>query len=250
MPTSFSALIPTNRQFSCIQKPSTADKQRPVIQSGITALDSILPYGGLPQGRLCEFSGHRSSGRYTLALTFCLHALCSKKQVAWIDTNNTFYPLPALELGFPLEQLLVIRLNSGQRNANHRNTNPWLQAADILLQASGALDLIVIDLSQTRQRPTTTTAQLSRLNLASERSGTAVLFLTDPPFPMRTVGEKQRLPFAGQSLGPFICLQLIITRKKRQEIAVAIAKSKFGYSAQHAEIPINVAHSMHVDTTV
>jgi len=207
---------------------------REVLPSGIAPLDAILPHGGIPRARLSEISGRRSSGKRTLATALCSHAISCGEQVAWIDAHKHgrsggFYPLPALEFGAPLEQLLLVRVSADDpRHA--------LKAADLLLAAGGAVSLLVIDLPpHALHQPT---AQLARLQRGAEKSGATLLFITERPTP-------------SASLGTFIALQLAVRRKASlAHLEVQIIKSKLGKMACGGEVALNEPHSLHLHTTL
>jgi len=229
-----------------------------VLPSGIRRLDQLLPYGGLPRGRLSQLSGGPSSGKRALALAIGVRALCQGQRAAWIDGHGSFYPLPALEQGtieqgtIVLEQLLVVRLPK-------QPPRSVIKATDMLLQTGSALSLVVVDFDvtgpfdpvQPRHRDHHNrmgTSQLARLRHGAEHSGAAVLFITE----QRTRATTQ------QSLGTFISLHLAVQRTSTdrtamngaRELRVSIVKSKLGQMAQHTRVVFDEPHSVRLDTTV
>lgn len=208
--------------------PASTDPIGEVISSGIDALDQLLPRGGITTGRLTEISGPRSCGKRALGLAFGARALATARRVAWIDSHGSFYPLPSCELSTLLDQLLVLRLS------DHPPATA-LKAASMLLAAGRALTLIVIDADLTHRQ--LSSSQLARLQLAAERSGTAVLFISETAQPTT-------------SLGTFIALQLSVKRLSGWRLHVSITKSKQGKVAHHTGVEIDAPHGMRLDTTV
>jgi hypothetical protein len=149
------------------------------LSTGIEALDVSLG-GGLPLGKIVEISGLPGSGRSTLALSIGLRCLALGQTVAWIESDSSFWPLPALEAGIPLSRLLVLRVSPTEQ----------LRAAQILLASHGAVQVAIID-SGSELHP----FQLARLHRMAERSSALLLFLTE------------RDPEAA-SLGSFIDIRL------------------------------------------
>jgi RecA/RadA recombinase len=81
---------------------------RPVIQTGIKALDDLLR-GGLPVGAVSEVVGPECSGRTSLVLSFLARITEASKVCAWIDVSNTFDPISAASVGVDLKKLLWVR---------------------------------------------------------------------------------------------------------------------------------------------
>jgi recombination protein RecA len=217
------------RALSHAPTPFAVPVDASILTSGIDALDRLLPGGGIPLGRLTELSGGRSSGKRSIALAFGTQALANRRRVAWLDGRGGFYPLPAFEQGAPLDQLLVIRLPE-------RPARDLLKATEMLLQASRALTLIVIDADLHRQRLSLN--QLSRLRLGAERGGTALLFVSETDKPSTT------------SLGTFIALHLTVQRQGKRDAELTVVKSKLGQMAHRARITLDAPHSLHLDSTV
>ena len=161
----------------------------PRLSTGITTLDDALR-GGLPLGKIVEVSGSPGSGRSTLALSIGLRCLALGQAIAWIESGPSFWPLPAIEAGFPLDRLLVLRVSPEER----------LRAAHLLLSSPGAVKMAIVDLSGApgkckRGVDEMTPLQLARLHRLTERSSTLLVLLTD------------RLPDAA-SVGPLIDIRL------------------------------------------
>lgn len=99
--------------------------------TGIGELDRAIG-GGIPRGRLTEFTGPLAAGRSTLARLVAARALTAGRWVAWIDVTRTMAPASLAGLG---DRLVVIRPPSPLRA-------PWV--ADLLLRSS-VFSLVVID---------------------------------------------------------------------------------------------------------
>jgi hypothetical protein len=161
----------------------------PRLSTGIATLDDALS-GGLPLGKIVEVSGSPGSGRSTLALSIGLRCLARGQAIAWIESRPSFWPLPAIEAGVPLDRLLVLRVSPDER----------LHATHLLLSSPGAVKMAIVDLSGSPRKgrggvDEMTPLQLAKLHRLTERSSTLLLLLTD------------RLPDAA-SAGPLIDIRL------------------------------------------
>jgi len=81
---------------------------RPVMPSGITALDDLIQ-GGFPVGAMTELVGESCSGRMSVALSFLSRVTAAEKVCVWIDASNTFNPAAAAAVGVDLRRLLWVR---------------------------------------------------------------------------------------------------------------------------------------------
>lgn len=234
-------------------------ERREVLATGIHALDQVLPDGGLPRARLSEITGGRSSGKRAVATALCARALGEGRSVVWIDGSGGYYPLLPLELGLPLERLIVVRTHAATREdastragrrergtacfpgGGVRGCPPALKAADILMSAGKAVDLLVIDLPP-RSR-SLSSRLFARLQLGAETSGAAVVFVTEQ-------SPAGRRPARSESLGTFICLQLRFKRLESSRVGVLIAKSKLGKMAHHTVVTLDEPYSVRMDTTI
>lgn len=86
---------------------------RPVLPSGFGPLDSLLPGGGFPAGRVVELCGPPASGKTTLALLAVAQATRQGGLTAFIDPSSELYPPAAQALGADLSRLLVVRPKDG-----------------------------------------------------------------------------------------------------------------------------------------
>ena len=75
---------------------------------------NYMTYGGLPTGRIAEFSGAEGSGKTTTALDIV--GQCQKKfpdkKVLFIDIESTFDSSWALKMGVDIENLVLFRPDS------------------------------------------------------------------------------------------------------------------------------------------
>ena len=168
----------------------------PRLSTGIATLDDALS-GGLPLGKIVEVSGSPGSGRSTLALSIGLRCLALGQAIAWIESRPSFWPLPAIEAGVPLDRLLVLRVSPDER----------LRATHLLLSSPGAVKMAIVDLSGALGKgrggvDEMTPLQLAKLHRLTERSSTLLLLLTD------------RLPDAA-SVGPLIDIRLHLSLPRR-----------------------------------
>ena len=71
---------------------------------------NYMMYGGLPTGRIVEFSGEEGGGKTTTALDIVANAqkLFPDKQVAYIDIERTFDPEWATKLGVDVDSLVMV----------------------------------------------------------------------------------------------------------------------------------------------
>lgn len=74
---------------------------------------NYLLYGGLPIGRLVEFSGDEGSGKTTTALDIVAHAqkLYPDKKVLWVDVERTLDGEWAEKLGVDVSNLIYLKPN-------------------------------------------------------------------------------------------------------------------------------------------
>ncbi|MFO0728619.1 MAG: hypothetical protein U1E65_32885 [Myxococcota bacterium] len=87
----------------------------PVIDTGIAALDHLLPDRGFPRGGISVIAGASGVGRMSLAAMLVQRETEAGRPVAWIDAGGTLYP-PALALsGARLERVLFVRARDEQK---------------------------------------------------------------------------------------------------------------------------------------
>ncbi|MDP6350392.1 MAG: hypothetical protein QF719_10330 [Chloroflexota bacterium] len=127
-------------------------------------LDRATGFGGVPRGKLTEFTGPASSGKLTLALRALATAVQAGGVAAYIDLPGTFYPPAATAMGIDLERLVVVRPEDGAAA---------VKAGSILLLSEG-FDAVLLDLGGARVRPDA----LARLTDLSARSRAATMAVT------------------------------------------------------------------------
>jgi hypothetical protein len=108
----------------------------PGLPTGLTALDAVLPGGGLPRGRITEILAPAGVGKTTLALSLAATTLTAGHTVAWVDAARTLDPRDWLATSMEgSDALWVVRPTEATRA-------PW--CADLLLR-TGAFALVVLD---------------------------------------------------------------------------------------------------------
>ena len=139
--------------------------QAPVgLRTGLPELDRATGFGGIPRGKLTEFTGPSSSGKLTLALRALAAAVAGGGVVAYIDLPGTFYPPAAAAMGIDLDRLVLVRPADGAAA---------VKAASILLLSEG-FDALLLDLGAARAHPDA----LARLTDLSARGQTATIAVT------------------------------------------------------------------------
>lgn len=107
----------------------------PGLPTGLTALDAVLPGGGLPRGRITEILAPAGVGKTTLARSVAAATLTTGHAVAWIDAARTLDPRDWIGTSEGSDALWVVRPANVARAS-------W--CADLLLR-TGAFALVVLD---------------------------------------------------------------------------------------------------------
>src|SRR5665647_1615054 len=107
------------------------------ISTGSVSLDIATGIGGIPRGRIVEIYGPESSGKTTLTLHIIAEAQKMGGKAAFIDAEHALDPDYAKNLGVDVDELLVSQPDTGEQA---------LEICEMLVR-SGALDVVVIDLS-------------------------------------------------------------------------------------------------------
>jgi len=174
------------------------------IATAFAGLDAILGDGGscpgrsegLPRGRISEIIGAPTSGKVTLAAKILAAAHQEPEAlVAWLDLGRTCDPDYLHRCGLDLDRLLIVRPADG------------VDALAIMLHLveSDTLAALVFDgLMDLRQDMGRTgsgigsrlAGTLERLATAVTRTGTAVIFLTEPQAEYRTLAHLATLRLA------------------------------------------------------
>jgi recombination protein RecA len=100
---------------------------------------NYMTFGGLPKGKLIEFSGENHSGKTTTALDIVANyqIMEDSKRVLWIDCENTLDVVWAKKLGVNVEDLIIM--------------SPTNQGAETIFQFaldmidSGEIGLVILD---------------------------------------------------------------------------------------------------------
>jgi len=139
--------------------------QAPVgLETGLPELDRATGFGGIPRGKLTEFTGPSSSGKLTIALRALTAAVVEGGVAAYIDLPGTFYPPAAAAMGIYLDRLVLVQPADGAAA---------VKAASILLLSKG-FDALLLDLGAARAHPDA----LARLTDLSARGQTATIAVT------------------------------------------------------------------------
>ena len=102
---------------------SRSRSRRPVVPTGVPALDASLPQGGLPAGAITELLSHQpGSGVMRLAIRCALQAVRAGGVIAVVDTQNNFYPPGAVQLGAPATRAVVSTLTMSSRGFARRSS--------------------------------------------------------------------------------------------------------------------------------
>jgi len=133
-----SSINSLNKRFgegSIIQLSDTKNLKVEFISTGNLDIDNTLG-GGFARGRISEiFSEHESTGKTTLALNTVADLQKKEGICAYIDTENSFDPTYAENIGVNLGELFFSQPNSGE------------EAFEIILELlkSESVDMIVLD---------------------------------------------------------------------------------------------------------
>lgn len=142
------------------------------LVTGLGPIDALLG-GGFPRGRLCEITGHSSSGRTSLALSLLAQTTRAGETCALVDGADGFDPSSAKAAGVVLEQVLWARA-PGWSEA--------LRSTEQLLEAPG-FGLVLLDLTldprlSRASRLHTPPATWTRLARAAAGSDSALVVLS------------------------------------------------------------------------
>jgi hypothetical protein len=163
---------------------------RETAPTGIPAADQMLE-GGLPVGAISEITGHVSSGRTSLALSFVAGRTREDCVCAWVDASDTLDAESAAACGVRLNHLLWIRCRNTlptRKLKSQLTAKPWTQldqavrATDLLLQAGG-FAAIVLDLGNTAHQDAARIPLASwfRFRQAADRTRCSLLVLAQQP---------------------------------------------------------------------
>ena len=146
------------------------DSREEKIATTIGPIDALLG-GGLPRGKLVEFTGRRSTGRFAVAMATLSAVTSAGEAVALIDLGDHLDPRQAVAAGAELERLLWVR---------PQKIKDALIAAEALIATR--FQLVILDLGMKPRGRRASEAAWIRLARAAESHGTALFLLT--PFPV------------------------------------------------------------------
>ena len=185
----------------------------PGLPTGLTALDAVLPGGGLPRGRITEILAPAGVGKTTLARSLAATTLTAGHTVAWVDATRTLDPRDWVDTAMEgSDALWVVRPAEAARA-------PW--CADLLLR-TGAFALVVLDGAPVL--PRTVGVRLAQL----ARDSDAVLLL---------LGEGTRASEIGGAL------RLLLRRRedtRNPSGSVVMATIEKGGPHQHVPLQLEV----------
>lgn len=188
----------------------------PGLPTGVTALDAILPGGGVPRGRLTEWLAPAGLGKTTLARSLVSATIRGGGGVAWIDATRTLDPRDWAAESATFDALWVVRPGDPSRG-------PW--CADLLLR-SGAFALVVLD-----GAPVLPRAVAVRLTQLARESDAALLLLGEGTRASE-VGGALRLRLAGATRSPGAASHRIIATLEK------------GGPYQHVELEVGRGHGI------
>ncbi|HLH75232.1 MAG TPA: ATPase domain-containing protein [Candidatus Binataceae bacterium] len=136
--------------------------------------------GGIPRGRISEFTGGPSSGKSSLGASFIIAASRAGETVAIVDLPNAFDPASIIAGGGDARRILWVNppMYAQEGPCFPSILKNCLKATELLL-AAGGFGLIVLDLEPCRT-PLAPSVGL-RLARLAERAGSALIILARRP---------------------------------------------------------------------
>jgi len=159
------AAIPRPRLECSVPSERSVPGERSEL-GGLRRLGPLLGPGGIPQGRLIELFGARSSGKTTL--TFTVLAACTRAGGigAYVDPARRFFAPAAAAAGIDMRRLVVVRPHDAAAS---------LRALDALVRGA-ACAVVAFDASEC---PGALRAQhCARLVAQAEKTGTTLLIVS------------------------------------------------------------------------
>ena len=231
----------------------------PGLPTGVTALDTVLPGGGVPRGRLTELLAPAGLGKTTIARSLVAATIRGGGGVAWIDATRTLDPRDwaaqpmanlarrgnggsgatgargaagthaASEAFGAFDALWVVRPGDPSRG-------PW--CADLLLR-SGAFALVVLD-----GAPVLPRAVAVRLTQLARESDAALLLLGEGTRASE-VGGALRLRLAWSvSVQKNTGITPVVPRSPGAAAHRVIATLEKGGPYQHVELEVGRGHGI------
>ena len=165
-----------------------------VVPTGLRVLDDLLPDGGLPRGRIVEWSGHSSSGK-TAVLRASLESLRRDgESVALIDGTRALYAPDWVRLVSGEGEFWIVRPGSAPEAT-------W--CADLLLR-SGAFGAVALRIGE----PAATLGRGASVRLQRLAEEAAAVFVTMGPVAIAALRLGFRPghiePLTDTGFGPFL----------------------------------------------
>ena len=191
------------------------------LPTGLSALDEVLPGGGLPRACVVELSAPHGLARATsIALAACASAQAEARcrgaagtegaWCAWVDATATLFAPAAAAADVDLTRLLVVRppLDAGV-----------LARVAVRIAQAGAFAVVVIDTTgvpgrAANERLDRWATVVRRLSLAVEKSATTVLLMTDAR--------------AARPLPLPVAMRIELERRNANQISVRVGKDRLG----------------------
>jgi RecA DNA recombination protein len=172
-----SVLVSTSHQAAAVVRPveerlaalalpgrvrvgSTVAEPVPRLTCGLPSVDALLD-GGVPQGRISEVCGPRSSGKTSWLLTLLAAVTRRGEMTACVDLADALHPESVRGAGADLHRLLWVR---------PRSVTDALRCTDLLLQAGG-FAVVVLDLGPGARTPEASTLRRAPEDGSGGRAG-------------------------------------------------------------------------------
>lgn len=190
------------------------------VSTGLGPLDALLPGGGLPRGRITEWSGPRSCGKLALLRRTLRELHTLGEPVALVDELRTLYAPDWTELLEGGPAFWVVRPPLGEAT--------W--CVDLLLR-SGAFGAVVVDADDTSPFSRVGRSVGVRLQRLAEEAGSILVMIAELPIAgLRLHFRPGRVrPAHGSPFGPFMPavrrVQVQVGKGRWVEIPAACPKS-------------------------
>ena len=224
----------------------------PGLPTGVTALDTVLPGGGVPRGRLTELLAPAGLGKTTIARSLVAATIRGGGGVAWIDATRTLDPRDWADSDAADRDAHGTRESRAAGTASGRALGgvdalwvvrpgdpargPW--CADLLLR-SGAFALVVLD-----GAPVLPRAVAVRLTQLARESDAALLLLGDGTRASE-VGGALRLRLAWSvSVQKNTGITPVVPRSPGAAAHRVIATLEKGGPYQHVELEVGRGHGI------
>lgn len=113
---------------------------------------NYMTYGGIPKGRLVEFSGADGSGKTTTALDLAgnIQKLYPDKKVFFVDIEGTFDSNWATKLGVDIDNIIIFRPDSQGAEEVFQTVLDVMETGEISLCVLDSLGVMVSDLANNK----------------------------------------------------------------------------------------------------